>query len=149
MCFFFLMIRRPPRSTRTDTLFPYTTLFRSIQPWTGTRPKVGRKPVTPQRSDGLRIEPRLSVPIAKLQSAAATADAAPALDPQDGSAVFQGLRTMQPYQVAPWASSAVATFPSNTQPASYRSFTTVASARSEEATFELQSQMVTSYTLVC
>src|SRR3546814_1368942 len=31
-CFFifFLMIRRPPRSTRTDTLFPYTTLFRSI-----------------------------------------------------------------------------------------------------------------------
>src|SRR3546814_16978504 len=33
MCFlivlFFLMIRRPPRSTRIDTLFPYTTLFRS------------------------------------------------------------------------------------------------------------------------
>src|SRR3546814_2696047 len=28
--FFFLMIRRPPTSTRTDTLFPYTTLFRSI-----------------------------------------------------------------------------------------------------------------------
>src|SRR3546814_20069209 len=27
--FFFLMIRRPPRSTRTDTLFPYTTLSRS------------------------------------------------------------------------------------------------------------------------
>src|SRR3546814_5022980 len=30
MIFFFLMIRRPPRSTRTDTLFPYTTLFRSM-----------------------------------------------------------------------------------------------------------------------
>src|SRR3546814_6920714 len=29
---FFLMIRRPPRSTRTDTLFPYTTLFRSPSP---------------------------------------------------------------------------------------------------------------------
>src|SRR3546814_11663923 len=27
--FLFVMIRRPPRSTRTDTLFPYTTLFRS------------------------------------------------------------------------------------------------------------------------
>src|SRR3546814_4209953 len=26
------MIRRPPRSTRTDTLLPYTTLFRSLQP---------------------------------------------------------------------------------------------------------------------
>src|SRR3546814_5873785 len=32
---FFLMIRRPPRSTRTDTLFPYTTLFRSHR--TGAR----------------------------------------------------------------------------------------------------------------
>src|SRR3546814_11161945 len=31
MVFFFLMIRRPPRSTRTDTLFPCTTLFRSSQ----------------------------------------------------------------------------------------------------------------------
>src|SRR3546814_18777944 len=28
--FFFLMLRRPPRSTRTDTLFPYTTFFRSL-----------------------------------------------------------------------------------------------------------------------
>src|SRR3546814_17659561 len=30
LCFFFLIVRRPPRSTRTDTLFPYTPLFRSI-----------------------------------------------------------------------------------------------------------------------
>src|SRR3546814_21123478 len=30
IAFCFLMIRRPPRSTRTDTLFPYTTLFRSL-----------------------------------------------------------------------------------------------------------------------
>src|SRR3546814_16901679 len=29
ICICFVMIRRPPRSTRTDTLFPYTTLFRS------------------------------------------------------------------------------------------------------------------------
>src|SRR3546814_14574622 len=36
-CFyvFFLIIRRPPRSTRTDTLFPYTTLFRSDRPHAG------------------------------------------------------------------------------------------------------------------
>src|SRR3546814_4733583 len=33
---FFLMIRRPPRSTRTDTLFPYTTLFRSWGSWSTT-----------------------------------------------------------------------------------------------------------------
>src|SRR3546814_20001046 len=31
MCMFYVMIRRPPRSTRTDTLFPYTTLFRSTR----------------------------------------------------------------------------------------------------------------------
>src|SRR3546814_7183146 len=36
------MIRRPPRSTRTDTLFPYTTLFRSHQP---------------DRGDGVRADP--------------------------------------------------------------------------------------------
>src|SRR3546814_15780046 len=36
---FFLMIRRPPRSTRTDTLFPYTTLFRS---GTGTQLRAPR-----------------------------------------------------------------------------------------------------------
>src|SRR3546814_13433602 len=35
--FFFLMIRRPPRSTRTDTLFPYTTLFRAHEPATPAR----------------------------------------------------------------------------------------------------------------
>src|SRR3546814_12475660 len=32
MIFFFLMIRRPPIFTRTDTLFPYPTLFRSPEP---------------------------------------------------------------------------------------------------------------------
>src|SRR3546814_4038032 len=44
VAFFFLIIRRPPRSTRTDTLFPYTTLFRS-----------------PDRSDGLNRQPQLVV----------------------------------------------------------------------------------------
>src|SRR3546814_2023782 len=39
--FFFLMIRRPPRSTRTDTLFPYTTLFRSQHRGSGRLPGDG------------------------------------------------------------------------------------------------------------
>src|SRR3546814_9053351 len=40
------MLRRPPRSTRTDTLFPYTTRFRAVQgPYRGTRAAGGR-PVT-------------------------------------------------------------------------------------------------------
>src|SRR3546814_20327721 len=42
---FFLMIRRPPRSTRTDTLFPYTTLFRSpaSSGWLVTNPPYGER----------------------------------------------------------------------------------------------------------
>src|SRR3546814_14602897 len=44
--FFFLMIRRPPRSTRTDTLFPYTTLFRSLRPLAGGREE-GRSQAQP------------------------------------------------------------------------------------------------------
>src|SRR3546814_16078717 len=46
LLFFFLMIRRPPRSTRTDTLFPYTTLFRSI----GHRRARSRSQLGPTRS---------------------------------------------------------------------------------------------------
>src|SRR3546814_2852850 len=47
--FFFLMMRRPPRSTRTDTLFPYTTLFRSRASSSGRRAG-GRSPAWPVRS---------------------------------------------------------------------------------------------------
>src|SRR3546814_4222615 len=39
------MIRRPPRSTRTDTLFPYTTLFRSQQ---GVEPEQREQPPMPR-----------------------------------------------------------------------------------------------------
>src|SRR3546814_5501961 len=38
---FFLIIRLPPRSTRTDTLFPYTTLFRSVLPTPGSPTRMG------------------------------------------------------------------------------------------------------------
>src|SRR3546814_2631961 len=54
---FFLMIRRPPRSTRTDTLFPYTTLFRSHSHTHGQfddrqpqKPARRRDPTDPVRS---------------------------------------------------------------------------------------------------
>src|SRR3546814_20949313 len=45
MWFFLLMIRRPPRSTRTHTLFPYTTLFRSAARAGGPRLGRSRRPV--------------------------------------------------------------------------------------------------------
>src|SRR3546814_9497672 len=41
------MIRRPPRSTRTDTLFPYTTLFRSRRPGPGRRVADGPRGLPP------------------------------------------------------------------------------------------------------
>src|SRR5258708_7943578 len=47
--FFFLMIRRPPRST----LFPYTTLFRS-----GPRPLAGRRPALPPQRHDPNVDPR-------------------------------------------------------------------------------------------
>src|SRR3546814_1623641 len=49
--FFFLMIRRPPRSTRTDTLFPYTTLFRSLG---RRRDRFGDRKAGPYRLCGRR-----------------------------------------------------------------------------------------------
>src|SRR3546814_2693851 len=63
------MIRRPPRSTRTDTLFPYTTLFRSPRPQRavdGRRPPVSALRVSPggatmtvSTSHGRRATPNL------------------------------------------------------------------------------------------
>src|SRR3546814_15721996 len=53
------MIRRPPRSTRTDTLFPYTTLFRSGQPHSIGRCTVHPGCVTLGRVGKSRREPAL------------------------------------------------------------------------------------------
>src|SRR3546814_3614898 len=62
MCvvFLFLMIRRPPRSTLTDTLFPYTTLFRSSAPArdTGARTDQAGSLARPVGGDAAR--PRLA-----------------------------------------------------------------------------------------
>src|SRR3546814_6977480 len=51
------MIRRPPRSTRTDTLFPYTTLFQASRGGVGrweTQGAIARLPVSPQLIADLR-----------------------------------------------------------------------------------------------
>src|SRR3546814_15601712 len=61
------MIRRPPRSTRTDTLFPYTTLFRSAQP-VGKRGGCCFVPVIGRWPDGKRCKP-LRQPLALFQPA--------------------------------------------------------------------------------
>src|SRR3546814_5712617 len=51
------MIRLPPRSTRTDTLFPYTTLFRSVALF-AAKHAIGKVPRPPYWS-GFRLTPRL------------------------------------------------------------------------------------------
>src|SRR3546814_13235984 len=50
--FFCLMIRRPPISTRTDTLFPYTTLFRAARPHKDRRKSTSTTPCDPSASYG-------------------------------------------------------------------------------------------------
>src|SRR3546814_13795957 len=54
------MIRRPPRSTRTDTLFPYTTLFRSYPTMGEGRGKAERhKAASCRRVPGISRSPRI------------------------------------------------------------------------------------------
>src|SRR3546814_3384765 len=51
------MIRRPPRSTRTDTLFPYTTLFRSARRRRGDRTAAARQRLAAAEADGVCAGP--------------------------------------------------------------------------------------------
>src|SRR5918997_2233837 len=60
----------------------------AIAPVRGTRPNVGRSPVTPHRVDGDEIEPRVSEPMAKATSPAATAEPGPADEPLEPWSVF-------------------------------------------------------------
>src|SRR3546814_20883939 len=69
--FFFLMRRRPPRSTRTDTLFPYTTLFRS-------GPAIGANSLTKEK---------VTLPTPKFTGTIAARWVLP-VEPLDGQLVF-------------------------------------------------------------
>src|SRR3546814_977932 len=60
------MIRRPPRSTRTDTLFPYTTLFRSVEGAGDTRTIAVRTPRARQVEIADAADPRLRDALASL-----------------------------------------------------------------------------------
>src|SRR3546814_10368503 len=70
--FFFLMIRRHPRPTRTDTLFPYTTLFRSVRL---RRSKIAARPsFASQHGCSRRHGKRMSAPAADKPEMAPKAD---------------------------------------------------------------------------
>src|SRR3546814_4192415 len=64
------MIRRPPRSTRTDTLFPYTTLFRSSHLATDSSHRQGEDSIWLGRTFYLSLEPAPLIPIPSPRRAA-------------------------------------------------------------------------------
>src|SRR3546814_20587922 len=78
--FFFLMIRRPPRSTRTDTLFPYTTLFRSAA--RDARDRVAGEHLPAEAPDGAvqGLQELQRVHVAIAPAVAGTADIGAQLD---------------------------------------------------------------------
>src|SRR3546814_1775860 len=132
---FFLILRRPPRSTRTVTLVPYTTLFRS------PIPQPARAPVRPGRQAGLvrfRGLAGLRTPIRprnSQKSAAPMASCRPArTDHRDHSASPAG------------CSPATAARRGENVSETKRALITV---RSEEHTSELQSLMRISYAVFC
>src|SRR3546814_1120108 len=120
------MIRRPPRSTRTDTLFPYTTLFRSpllLLPGRGTRLKGHADALallSRLRGDGL--DARLWMPGAR--------------DPTRADYVAE----LEARAAALGVSDALAITPPTAA---------IAEARSEEHTSELKSLMRISYAVFC
>src|SRR3546814_3686067 len=62
------MIRRPPRSTRTDTLFPYTTLFRSASGWRHPALLRGRRAAVAAAGTDAAAQPRSEEHTSELQS---------------------------------------------------------------------------------
>src|SRR3546814_5917619 len=100
-CFFFLMIRRPPRSTRTDTLFPYTSLFRSrggrsLGTWTARPDRRGALPA----ADGVRARGGRDRQVARSGAGASDPDRAEA-GPSPRSAGRRALLPLIPVQLGP------------------------------------------------
>src|ERR1700719_4307640 len=101
---------------------------KAIAPVRGTRPKLGRKPVQPQRVEGEEIDPSVSDPMLNATHPAAVADAGPADDPLDPCAEFQGLRVLPPNHTSPSASAPRVSLATSTAPAASKRCTTVASS---------------------
>src|SRR5215217_5572340 len=99
----------------------------AMAPVFGTRPYVGRSPVTPLRVDGDEMEPSVSLPMPNAMSPADVAEPGPALEPLEPCETFQGFFVLPPNQTSPIASSPNVSLATSTAPASSRRLTTVAS----------------------
>src|SRR3546814_8488205 len=121
------MIRRPPRSTRTDTLFPYTTLFRSL--------RLGRQPFPNRPSSPPRRASHSTLPCRRYRqrNARRPTDSPHTSEPPHGTIC----RPSSPHSGA---------LPPSFRTTSDQPLTT---NRSEEHTSELQSLMRISYAVFC
>src|SRR3546814_10228935 len=129
------MIRPPPRSTRTDTLFPYTTLFRSTAPPTPPPCRSPRATPTGSRS------PTPATPLASTRAPRLPVRSAARSAPRTGSDFPQLSREgLYPKGWGPPRLWVLATLP-------YRG--SERPSRSEEHTSELQSLMRISYAVFC
>src|SRR5579862_5945680 len=100
----------------------------AIAPVRGTKPNVGRRPVSPQRVEGDEMDPSVSDPMAKATHPAATALAEPADDPLEPWLGFHGLRVRPPNHLSPMASAPSVNLATSTAPAASSRLTTVASS---------------------
>src|SRR3954451_4455488 len=98
-----------------------------IAPVLGTRPYVGRSPVTPQRMLGLTMLPPVSLPMENPTSPAAVAEPGPALDPDEPSSGSQGFIVCPPNQMSLRASAPRLNFATSTAPAAVSRATTAES----------------------
>src|SRR3546814_8975231 len=121
------MIRRPPRSTRTDTLFPYTTLFRSARP----PARLGADRTAGFRATGADRARSLCRPLAADVAISPHPDRELAGDPGRGAGVRSGGAAQPPDRGAD------------------RVLAQPSARRSEEHTSELQSLMSISYAVFC
>ena len=99
-----------------------------IAPLRGTRPKVGRRPVTPHRIAGLTMLPPVSLPMENATSAAAVAAPGPALDPDAPSSSTHGFIVWPPNQMSLSARAPSDSLATSTAPASFSRRTTAESA---------------------
>src|SRR3546814_1125196 len=152
------MKRRPPRSTLTDTLFPYPTLFRSARPdIVAAEPafkKVATPPPAPAPAPVAETSPPAATPLPVAEPAAPPPAPAPATGKADNlqllkgvgpklATLLQGLGVTRFEQIAAWTDADIAAI--DPQLGNFSGSITRANwvdqARSEEHTSELQSLM--------
>src|SRR3546814_4359027 len=141
------MVRRPPRSTRTDTLFPYTTLFRSR-----SRGDAGLGPVDqvedglgPGRTGGRQVERGLAVQ-QRMRADEEGFDPPPVAVIGAADGVEHPRHVVEPFAMGPGQRFASLARPPDRR---LRHESTESRPRSEEHTSELQSLMRISYAVFC